>query len=97
MNDTMNHLTVPGLPFGGVGNSGMGKYHGEWGFRDFSNARAVLDHATGFDPAVRYPPYAEDKFDRMKKLMSLRIPAVLEGLTGQLLNIMGGFILKFIR
>ncbi len=97
VNETMNHLAVPGLPFGGVGNSGMGKYHGEWGFREFSNARAVLDHATGFDPAVRYPPYAGDKLERMKKLMSMRIPAALEGLTGRLLGVMGEFILKFIR
>lgn len=97
VNETMNHLAVPGLPFGGVGNSGMGKYHGEWGFREFSNARAVLDHATGFDPAVRYPPYAGDKLERMKKLISMRIPAALEGLTGRLLGVMGEFILKFIR
>ncbi len=97
VNETMNHLTIPGLPFGGVGNSGMGKYHGEWGFRDFSNARAVLDHATRFDPAVRYPPYAGEKLDRMKKLMAMRIPAALEGPTGWLLGVMGDFILKFIR
>ena len=46
INETINHLVVSGLPFGGVGNSGMGKYHGEWGFRDFSNARALLNHGT---------------------------------------------------
>jgi hypothetical protein len=42
---------------GGVGNSGMGKYHGCWGFEAFTNARGVLYHSGIFDPGVRYPPY----------------------------------------
>jgi aldehyde dehydrogenase (NAD+) len=46
------------LPFGGVGNSGMGKYHGEWGFRAYSNVRGVLYHSTKLDVAgLRHPPY----------------------------------------
>jgi aldehyde dehydrogenase (NAD+) len=49
---------VPDLPFGGVGNSGMGKYHGEWGFRTYTNARGVLYHETRIDPDLRYPPYS---------------------------------------
>jgi aldehyde dehydrogenase (NAD+) len=49
---------VPDLPFGGVGNSGMGKYHGEWGFRSYTNARGVLYHGTRMDPDLRYPPYS---------------------------------------
>jgi len=48
---------VPELPFGGVGNSGMGKYHGEWGFRALHNAHDALYHGTAADPGVRYPPY----------------------------------------
>src|SRR5580658_5331277 len=48
---------IPDLPFGGVGNSGMGKYHGEWGFRTYTNARGVLYHGTQIDPDLRYPPY----------------------------------------
>lgn len=48
---------VPDMPFGGVGNSGMGKYHGEWGFRTYTNARGVLYHGTAEDAAVRYPPF----------------------------------------
>ncbi len=59
VNETVMHLPVPGLPFGGVGQSGMGTYHGEWGFREFSNPRAVLDHGTRFDLSLRYPPYSE--------------------------------------
>jgi aldehyde dehydrogenase (NAD+) len=97
VNETMNHLTVHGLPFGGVGKSGMGKYHGEWGFRDFSNARALLDHGTKFDPDLRYPPYGGDKLPRMKKLLDMKLPYALQGITGWLLNLMGETILKFIR
>lgn len=59
VNETIFHLTVPNLPFGGVGPSGMGKYHGKWGFDDFSNAKAVLDRRTFIDPNLRYPPYTE--------------------------------------
>lgn len=57
VNDCSVHPLVPELPFGGVGNSGMGKYHGEWGFRAYTNARGVLYHKTDADPFVRYPPY----------------------------------------
>jgi hypothetical protein len=59
VNETVFHLIVPNLPFGGVGESGMGKYHGKWGFDSFSNAKAILDHGTAIDPDLRYPPYRE--------------------------------------
>src|SRR5438477_9814114 len=52
---------IPDLPFGGVGSSGMGKYHGEWGFRAYTNARGVLYHGTRIDPDRRYPPYNSQK------------------------------------
>lgn len=97
VNETLNHLVVPGLPFGGVGNSGIGKYHGEWGFREFSNARAVLDHGTSFDPSVRYPPYAGGNLAKMKKLMTMKTPAFLEGMMRWLLGNWGDAILKFIK
>ncbi len=58
VNDCTIHPLIPDLPFGGVGNSGMGKYHGEWGFRAYTNARGVLNHSTKMDPDVRYPPYS---------------------------------------
>jgi aldehyde dehydrogenase (NAD+) len=97
VNETINHLVVPGLPFGGVGNSGMGKYHGEWGFHEFSNARAVLDHGTSFDPSLRYPPYKGGKLARMKKLMTMRVPAGLEGTLRWLLGHWGEQVLRFIK
>jgi aldehyde dehydrogenase (NAD+) len=58
------------LPFGGVGNSGMGKYHGEWGFRAYTNARGILRHSTLFDASVRYPPY-----DRHQLLRKMIVPS----------------------
>jgi aldehyde dehydrogenase (NAD+) len=58
VNDCTIQPLVPDLPFGGVGNSGMGKYHGEWGFRTYTNARGVLHHGTAIDPDMRYPPYS---------------------------------------
>jgi aldehyde dehydrogenase (NAD+) len=59
------------LPFGGVGNSGMGKYHGEWGFRAYGNVRGVLTHSTKLDfPGLRYPPY-----DRHRRLREFVIPS----------------------
>ena len=97
VNEAINHLTVHGLPFGGVGKSGMGKYHGEWGFRDFSNARGLLDHGTKFDPDLRYPPYDGDKLARMKKLLDMKLPDSLQGVTGWLLGHRGETILKFIK
>ena len=61
VNDCTIQPLIPDLPFGGVGNSGMGKYHGEWGFRAYTNARGVLYHGTGIDPDLRYPPYSSQK------------------------------------
>jgi aldehyde dehydrogenase (NAD+) len=55
---------VPGLPFGGVGNSGMGKCHGWFGFEAFANARGVLYHSLMIDPGVRHSPYSEHQRER---------------------------------
>ena len=57
-NDVVMHVSVPDLPFGGVGNSGMGSYHGEAGFRTFSHERSVLRRPFRLDVPFRYPPYA---------------------------------------
>jgi aldehyde dehydrogenase (NAD+) len=61
----VNECTIqplnPDLPFGGVGNSGMGKYHGVWGFRAYTNSRGVLYHGAQLDPDLRYPPYISQK------------------------------------
>jgi aldehyde dehydrogenase (NAD+) len=71
VNECTIHPLFPELPFGGVGNSGMGKYKGKWGFEAFTNARGVLYHSVKLDPGVRYPPYSQHKIERLvtSKLM----------------------------
>ncbi|MGH8862036.1 MAG: aldehyde dehydrogenase family protein [Jatrophihabitantaceae bacterium] len=61
INHLIFHVLAPGLPFGGVGNSGMGSYHGRWGFETFSHRKAVLRKPTRPDPNVLYPPYTKLK------------------------------------
>lgn len=57
INDTMCHMTNPRLPFGGVGHSGMGSYHGKFSFDTFSHQRAVLSKSTLLDMPFRYAPF----------------------------------------
>lgn len=57
VNHVMLQAVVPNLPFGGVGPSGMGAYHGRTGFETFSHRRAVLTKPTRPDPPIMYPPY----------------------------------------
>ena len=72
INDCTVQPLIPELPFGGVGNSGMGKYHGRWGFEAFTNARGVMYHSATIDPSVRYPPYSEHVLQR--KIQSKMMP-----------------------
>ncbi|MFD2247337.1 aldehyde dehydrogenase [Pontibacter ruber] len=57
INDTISHLINPNLPFGGVGSSGMGSYHGQQSFDLFSNQKSVVKRGTWLDLPLRYPPY----------------------------------------
>jgi aldehyde dehydrogenase (NAD+) len=57
INDTINHLSNPHLPFGGVGDSGMGSYHGAMSFETFTHKKSVLKSQTIYDMKVIYPPY----------------------------------------
>ncbi len=68
VNDTLMHIVSNKLPFGGVGNSGIGKYHGYYSFQTFSNAKPVVRRGTWLDPPVRYAPYAK-KLKIIKYLM----------------------------
>jgi len=56
INDVVSHMIGTGLPFGGLGESGMGAYHGRAGFDEFTHQRAVLRRALWLDPPFRYPP-----------------------------------------
>jgi aldehyde dehydrogenase (NAD+) len=57
INHLIYHVLAPGLPFGGVGTSGSGAYHGRWGFETFSHRKAVLRKPAKPDPSFVYPPY----------------------------------------
>ncbi|MGU3375603.1 aldehyde dehydrogenase [Chryseobacterium sp. M5A1_1a] len=69
INDTVMHLSNDNLPFGGVGSSGIGNYHGKHGFEAFSHQKAILEKATWGEPNIKYPPYSEKKLNWIKKLL----------------------------
>lgn len=68
VNDTVIHLSHPRLPFGGVGNSGMGSYHGKHGFRCFSHMKPVLKRAP-LDIPFRFPPFDEKRLRLFRRFM----------------------------
>ncbi|CAK6698642.1 4,4'-diaponeurosporen-aldehyde dehydrogenase [Synechococcus sp. CBW1107] len=68
LNDVVMQAVVPELSFGGVGESGMGRYHGQAGFDTFSHLRSVLRRPFRFDLPLRYPPYG-DRLALMKRLL----------------------------
>ena len=69
INDTLMHISNDNLPFGGVGNSGIGNYHGKFGFDTFSHQKAVLNKSIYLEPEIKYPPYSEGKLKILKKLL----------------------------
>ncbi|MYA90655.1 MAG: aldehyde dehydrogenase family protein, partial [Synechococcus sp. SB0663_bin_10] len=68
LNDVVLQGGIPQLPFGGVGESGMGAYHGRAGFARFSHQRSVLQRPQGFDAPWRYPPYG-NRLRWMRRLL----------------------------
>ena len=68
VNDTIVHLANPKLPFGGIGNSGYGSYHGKYSFELFTHNKSIVKRATWYDNKLRYAPYAK-KFSLMKKII----------------------------
>ncbi len=69
INATLWHLSNPNLPFGGVGESGMGAYHGRSGFDVFSHQKPVLEKSTRMDPSIGYPPYTRWKKALIKRFV----------------------------
>lgn len=67
INDTIVHIATSNMPFGGVGASGMGGYHGKYGFETFSHTKSMLDKKTWLDLPMRYQPYSKlnEKLIRM--------------------------------
>ncbi len=69
VNDTVMHLANHNLPFGGVGSSGMGNYHGEYSIHTFSHEKSVLKNKNIFDIPLRYSPYTDKNLKLIKKVM----------------------------
>ncbi len=70
INDTVSHVGSTTLPFGGVGDSGMGSYHGKAGFDTFTHRKSILVRSNLFDLALRYPPYGT-RLSLLKRLFRL--------------------------
>ena len=70
INDCIIHLANHHLPFGGVGNSGMGSYHGEYSFKTFSHEKAIVESRI-FDIPHRFHPFTEKKLYQLKKLLGI--------------------------
>ena len=68
INDTISHITTPYLPFGGTGDSGMGAYHGRYGYETFTHAKSILSKPFRPDLPVRYPPLT-GKLDLLHKTL----------------------------
>ncbi len=68
VNTCIVQLAIPGLPFGGVGESGMGAYHGQRGFETFSHRKAVLTKPTLPEPPLQYPPYTKLRQRLLRKI-----------------------------
>lgn len=69
VNDTVVHLSSSRLPFGGVGQSGMGRYHGKYSFDTFTHEKAVVMKGNWPDIQMRYPPFSKKKLNLIKKFL----------------------------
>lgn len=69
INDSVMHLSNSKLPFGGVGFSGIGNYHGKAGFMTFSHYKSILDKPFWFESTLKYPPYTKRKLKILKYLI----------------------------
>ncbi|XP_057729217.1 aldehyde dehydrogenase family 3 member H1-like [Arachis stenosperma] len=82
VNDTALHLAVNTLPFGGVGESGVGAYHGKFSFDAFSHKKAVLYRSFLGDAPIRYPPYTNIKMRLLKALVGGGLLGIIRALFG---------------
>ena len=69
INEVCVHMMVKGVPFNGTGHSGMGAYHGEWGFREFTHPQTVLTGSTRFNLPLREHPYSGEAGKKKMKLL----------------------------
>ncbi len=71
INDAIMHITNHHLPFGGVGESGIGSYHGEAGFKTFSHYKSMLEKPLRFEPNLKYSPHSKTKLKWIKRLIRM--------------------------
>ena len=69
VNDTIIHLATDYMPFGGVGESGMGNYHGKYGFDTFSHLKSITDKKRWIDLPLRYQPYTKSKLKMIRMFL----------------------------
>ena len=69
VNDTVIHLGIPSLPFGGVQQSGLGRYHAGEGFRTFSNQKSIATTSTWINLPLRYAPYTDILLQGVKRML----------------------------
>lgn len=69
INEVLIHSLIKGVPFNGVGHSGMGAYHGEWGFKEFSHPQTVLLGKTRGNLSLREHPYNKKKLKLIKRIV----------------------------
>ena len=68
INDVVIHLATSGMGFGGVGESGMGSYHGKDGFNAFSHYKSIVDKKTWLDLPMRYQPYKSKIYGKLLQM-----------------------------
>ena len=68
VNDVVIHLATSDMGFGGVGESGMGAYHGKTGFDAFSHSKSIVDKMTWMDLPMRYQPYQKKRYGTLLRL-----------------------------
>ncbi|MBR4120452.1 MAG: aldehyde dehydrogenase family protein, partial [Spirochaetales bacterium] len=71
INEVCVHMMVKGVPFNGTGHSGMGAYHGEWGFREFTHPASVLKGKTHWNLPLREHPYTGKAGEQKMKLLKI--------------------------
>jgi aldehyde dehydrogenase (NAD+) len=90
VNDTLSHYSVPGLPFGGVGESGFGRRRGIAGLEEMSRTRSVLVHRTGLSKELWWFPYSERSTRLMRALLGYRQASGM----GKILNGVSRFFMR---
>lgn len=71
VNDTIIHCTMNNMPFGGIGKSGIGSYHGKYSFETFSHKKSIVKSVSLSEIKLKYPPYTKEKSDKIRKMMKL--------------------------